>query len=81
LEIDRWLQNHAPVETNNEIEEPWTLLTCRSRTPLQPPPSRRTIENKFEALITIDTQEQCLQEETTPAAHSGYCKKKRGYSW
>jgi len=77
LELDTWLQNHAPVETTNEKEAPWTLVTHQSRTLLQPPPSSITTKNKYEALITIDTQEQGLQEETTPAAHSGYIKKKR----
>jgi len=73
LEIDPWLQNDVPVETNNENEAPWTWMTCKSRTPLQPPPSSITTKNKSEALTTIDTKDKCLQEETTPAAHRGYC--------
>jgi len=44
---------------------------------IQPPPFRTTTKNKYEALTTMDTQEQHLQEETPPAAHSRYHKKKR----
>jgi len=77
LEIDTWLQNHAPVENSTENEAPWTLVTSRSRSPLQPPPSSITTKNKHEALTTMHTQEQGLQEETTPATHSGYHKNKR----
>ena len=76
IEIDTCLQNHAPVEATNENEAPWTLVTRKSRTPLEPLPSSITTKTKYETLTTIDTQEQGLQEETTPAAHSGYCKKK-----
>jgi len=72
LEIDTWLQNHPPVETTNENEAPWTMLTLKSRTP----PSSITTKTKYEALTTIDTQEQGMQVEATPAAHSGYRKKK-----
>jgi len=75
LKIDRWLQSHAPVETTSEKEAPWILVTRKSRTLLQPP-SSITTKNNYEALITIDTQKQGLQEETTPAAQSGYRKKK-----
>jgi len=57
LEIDIWLQNYASVETTNEKEAPWTLVTHKSRTPLQPPASSITTKNKCEALITIDIQE------------------------
>jgi len=64
------------VETTNETEAPWTLVTHKSRTPLQRPPSSIATNNKYEALTTVDTQEQGLQEETTPAAHSGYCTKR-----
>ena len=77
MEIATWLQNHAPVETTNETEAPWTLVTHKSRTPLQRPPSSIATNNKYEALTTVDTQEQGLQEETTPAAQSGYPKKKQ----
>jgi len=77
LEIDTWLQNHVTVETTNENEAPWTVVTRKSRTPLQPPASNITTKNKYKALKTVDTQEQGLQEEPTPAAHSGYSKKKR----
>jgi len=79
--MDTWLQIHAPVETTTEKEAPWTLVTRESRTPLQPPHSSIPTTNKYEALTTlttVDTQEQGLQEETKPAAHSGYHKKKRG---
>ena len=65
------------METTSEKEAPWTLVTRKSRAPLQPPPSGITTKNKYEALITIDTREQGLQEETTPAAHSGYYKMKQ----
>ena len=58
-------------------EAPWTLVTRKSKTPLQPPPSSTTTKNKHEALTTVDTQEQGLQEETTPAAHSRHREKKR----
>jgi len=41
------------------------------------PPSSITTKNKYEASTTIDTQEQGLQEETTPAAHGRYHKNKQ----
>jgi len=65
------------VETTSEKEAHWTLVTHKSRTPLQPSPSSTATKNKYKALTTIDIQEQGLQEETTPAAHSGYRKKKQ----
>jgi len=40
------------------------------------PPSSITTKKRYEALTAIDTHEQGLQEETIPAAHSGYHKKK-----
>jgi len=76
LEIDKWLQNQAAVEGTTDNEAPWTLVTHKSRTPLQPPLSSITTENRHQALTAINTQEQCLPEETIPAAHSGYRKKK-----
>jgi len=60
-----------------ENEAPWTLVTHKSRTLLQPLPSSITTKTKYEALTTVNTQEQDLQEKSMPAAHSGYCKKKR----
>jgi len=80
LEIDTWLQNHASVVATTENEAPWTLVTHKSKTPLQPPPSSITTKSRYEDLTAIDTQEQCLQEETTPAAHSGHLKINDGYS-
>jgi len=77
LEIDTWLQNHAPLETTNENEASWTLVTCKSRTQLQPPPSSITTKNKYEALTTISMQEQDLQEKFAPAAHNRYRKNRR----
>jgi len=80
LEIDTWLQIHVPVVASTESEAPWTLMTRRSRTPVQPPPSSRTTTNKYEALTiltTIDTQKQDLREKSMPAAHGRYRKKKR----
>jgi len=71
LERDTWVQNHAPVEATNENEAHWTLVICKSRTPLQPPPSSITTKNKYESLTTIDIEEQDLQEKSMPAAHSG----------
>jgi len=35
-----------------------------------------TTKTKYEALTTIDTQDQALQEKSTPAADSRYCEKK-----
>ena len=77
LEIDARFQDHAPVETTNENEASWTLVTHKSRTPLHSPPSSITTKNKYETLTTVDTQEQGLQKETPQAAHSRYHKKKR----
>jgi len=79
LEIVTRLQNHAPVETTNENEAPWTLVTRKSRTALQPPSSSITTKTKYEALTTIDPQEQNLQEKSTPAA--GTIKRNDRYSW
>jgi len=36
LEIQKWLQNDAPVVATTENETPWTLVTHKTRTPLQP---------------------------------------------
>lgn len=67
MEVDRWFQNHAPVvdTTENvvdttENEVPWTLVTCKSRTPPQSPPSSITTENNYEALTAVDTNKQGL---------------------
>jgi len=40
------------------------------------PPSSVTTKTRYKALLAIDTDEQGLQGETVPAAHSGYCQKK-----
>ena len=76
-EIDKWFQNHAPVADTTENEAPWTLVTHKSRTLLQSPPSSITTKNRYEALTAVDTHEQGLQGETVPAAHRGYHKKKQ----
>ncbi|PKU34838.1 28s ribosomal protein mitochondrial [Limosa lapponica baueri] len=76
MEIDKWFQNHAPVVDTRENEAPWILVTHKSRTLPQSPPSSITTKTRYEALIAVDTHEQGLQGETVPAAHSGYRKKK-----
>jgi len=47
LEIGKWLQNHAIVVATTENEASSTPVTRKSRTPLQPPPCRITIKNKY----------------------------------
>jgi len=59
-----------------ENEAPWTLVTHKSVTLLQPAPSSITTEKRYEALTDIDTHNQGLQKETIPAAHSRDHKKK-----
>lgn len=76
MEVDRWFQNHAPVVDITENEVPWTLVTCKSRTPPQSPPSSITTENNYEALTAVDTNKQGLEGETVPAACGEYHKKK-----
>jgi len=48
------------VVATMENEAPWTMVTHKSRTPLQPPPSSITTKNKYEALTATDAQEQGL---------------------
>jgi len=76
METQKWFQNHAPVVSTTENEAPWTLVTHKSRSRLQPPSFSIATENTYEVLTATDTHEHSLQGETTPAAHSGYRKKK-----
>jgi len=46
MEIDKWFQNHASVVDTTENEAPWTLVTHKNRTLLQPPPSTITAKNR-----------------------------------
>lgn len=57
---------------------PKYLVSHKSRTPFQSPPSSFTTENRNKAFTAVDTQDTCDldQQETTPAACSRYCKKK-----
>jgi len=43
-ETEKWFQNHGPEVDTTENEPPWTLVTCKSKTRLQPPPSSITIK-------------------------------------
>ncbi|PKU31482.1 rna-directed dna polymerase from mobile element jockey-like [Limosa lapponica baueri] len=45
-EIDKWFRNHIPVVDTTENEAPWTLVTHKSRTMLQPPPSSITTKTR-----------------------------------
>ena len=58
---DRWFQNHVPVADTMEDEAPWTLVTHKSRAPLQSPLSRINTNNRYETLTAADTYEQGLQ--------------------
>ena len=57
MNIDKWFQNHDPVVGTTENEAPCTLVTYKSRTPLQPPPSSITTKTRYEALTDKDTHE------------------------
>ena len=76
-EIDRWFHNQVPVVGSTETEAPWTLVSHRSRAPLQSSPSSFTTKTRYEASTAVDTHEQDAQGETLPTAHSGYRKEKR----
>ena len=76
MEANKWFQNHAPVADTTENEAPWTPVTHKSRSLLQPPHPSITTKTRSEALTAIYTHEQHLQRETIPAAYSGYHKKK-----
>ena len=76
-ETEKRFQNHTPVADTTENEAPWTVVTHKSRTLLQSPPSGITTKTRYEALTAVDTHEQGLQGEIVPVAHSRYCKKKQ----
>ncbi|CAM9913947.1 unnamed protein product, partial [Bubo scandiacus] len=75
-EIHKWFQNHVPMVNTTESEAPWTLMTYKSRTLLQSPPSSITTKTRYEALTAADTHKQGLQGGTVPATHNGYHKRK-----
>ena len=74
-EIDEWFHNQSVVVDATQNKAPWTLVTHKSRTALHFPPS--CITTRYNVLTPEDTDEQALQGETVPAAHTRNHKKKR----
>jgi len=55
--IDSLFINHILAADNTEKEAPRSLMTCKSSTPLQHPPSSFTTKTEMKLLTVIDTHE------------------------
>lgn len=76
VEIDEWFHSWFVMIDVTQNEALWTLVTKKSRTPLQFPPSCITTRNRYYVLTPENTYEQALQKKTTPATHTRNHKKK-----
>lgn len=71
--------NHVSARDITEQEEPWSLVACKRRAPLQPLPSSFPRRKRYEALATVDapdSHDQDLHEEAPLVACSGFYKNK-----